>query len=361
MKFAIAKPTLENMLSTLQPFLEKKDATLPTSHILFELKEGVLTLRATDNEIGLSVQTTEYEPQKEGSFTAGGKKILDVVRALNDDQILLEGDGESLQIKQNRSKYKLPAFETSYFPTTNPLFEKLTNQGEVTIDGVKLITALRKIAPAIATNNPKFELNGSLIDVRSSMINIVSTDTKRLAIYKIEQESDKNYSIIIPKKAISEIVKIFSSDLELYYDETNLVIKNKDYLFFTKVINGKFPDYERIIPRELKYSMLLETNKFSDAIKQISALSAEIKITFETGLISFETIQSAEKTEEAKTTFEAEITFESPLTIAVNSKFILDFLTQTQTEQFAIGINEPTTPFILRSESFSTIVMPIIL
>jgi DNA polymerase-3 subunit beta len=193
------------------------------------------------------------------------------------------------------------------------------------------------------------------------MINIVSTDTKRLAIYKIEQESDKNYSIIIPKKAISEIVKIFSSDLELYYDETNLVIKNKDYLFFTKVINGKFPDYERIIPRELKHSMLLETNKFSDAIKQISALSTEIKITFETGLINFETIQSAEKTEEAKTTFEAEITFESPLTIAVNSKFILDFLTQTQTEQFAIGINEPTTPFILRSESFSTIVMPIVL
>jgi DNA polymerase-3 subunit beta len=354
-KFAIAKSTLENLLSTLQPFLEKKDLSSIAAHVLFEAKDGVLTLRATDNEIGLSVRASEFTYENDGAFTVSGKKILDVVRALNDDQISLEGDEETVQIKQRRSKYKLPVLSPTYFPK----FEESDNQGEITIDSQKLILGLRKITPAIATNNPKFELNGALIDVRAGVINVVSTDTKRLALYKIDQNSDKNFPIIVPKKAIAEIVKIFSSNLKLYYDETNLTIKNEDYFFFSKVINGKFPDYERIIPRELRQSFLLDTNQFIDAIRQVSILSAEIKITFETGQISFETLE--ETNEEAKTAIEAEITLENPITIAVNSKFILDFLTQTQSEKFAIGINEPTTPFILRSENFSTIVMPIIL
>ncbi|MDR2153223.1 MAG: DNA polymerase III subunit beta [Helicobacteraceae bacterium] len=355
MKFAIEKPALENLLAAIQPFLEKKDNTLITTHALFEAKDGVLSIRATDNEIGLIVKTTEFDLQSEGEFTANGKKILDVIRALNDDQISLEGDGESLQIKQHRSKYKLPSFDPSLFPT----FNEAENNGEITVDGQKLIQALRKISPSIANGNPKFELNGALIDVRAGQINVVSTDTKRLAIYKIEQNSDKNYPIIIPKKAIAEMTKIFTSDLKLYYDETNLTIKSEDYFFYSRVINGKFPDYERIVPKELKQSLLLNVNKFIDAIRQVSTLSTEIKITFESGLIAFETLN--ESVEEAKTAIEADIAIDAPITIAVNSKFILDFLTHAQSEQFAIGINEPTTPFILRSESFSTIVMPIIL
>ncbi|MDR1450720.1 MAG: DNA polymerase III subunit beta [Helicobacteraceae bacterium] len=355
MKFAISKPTLENMLSALQPFLEKRDNSLITAHILFEAKDETLTLRATDGEIGLSVRTTDFTPQESGAFTANGKKILDVIRALNDDQISLEGGEESSQIKQNRSKYKLPAFNPLLFPE----FESETTDGEITIDGQKLIHALRKISPAIATNNPKFELNGALIDVREGVINVVATDTKRLAIYKLEQNSSKNYPIIVPKKAIAEIVKIFTSNLKLYYDETNLTIKNDDYFFCTKVINGRFPDYERIIPRELKQSFLLGVDKFIGALRQVGTLSNEIKITFVDGIIEFEAL--GDSAEEAKTAIEAEISMKEPIAIAVNGKYILDFLTQTQSEKFAIGINESMTPFILRSESFSTIVMPIAL
>jgi DNA polymerase-3 subunit beta len=354
-KFVIAKAELENTLSTLQPFLEKKDNSLITAHVLFETKNDELKIRATDNEIGLVIKTTEFDLESEGSFTVNGKKILDVVRALNDDQILLEGNAESLQIKQNRSKYKLPSFNPDLFPH----FNMETGDGEVSIDGKKLIQALRKITPAIANANPKFELNGALIDVRASSINVVATDTKRLALYKIEQSSDKNYPIIIPKKAIAEMVKIFTSDLKLYYDETNLTITNDNYFFYTRVINGKFPDYERIVPRELKRSFLFNVNKFIDAIRQVSTLSTEIKITFESGLIRFETLN--ESIEEAKTAIETDISVEDPISIAVNSRFILDFLTQTQSEQFAIGVNDSSSPFILRSENFSTIVMPIIL
>ncbi|MDR2099238.1 MAG: DNA polymerase III subunit beta [Campylobacteraceae bacterium] len=266
-----------------------------------------------------------------------------------------EKDNDSVIIKQMRSKYKLPSFESSMFPE----FEQNPSLNEIIIDSVNLINGLRKITPAISTNNPKFELNGALIDVRNSVINLVSTDTKRLALFKIDQSAEKNLPIILPKKAIAEIQKIFSSNIKLFFDETNLIISNEDYYFFTKVINGKFPDYERIIPRDISNTFILNTEKMIDALKQVSILSPEIKITFEESQISMETIESSN--EEAKTGFEAEIKLENPITLAVNSKFILDFLSQCQSENFEIGIHEPTMPFVLTSDNFSTIIMPIIL
>ncbi|MGE4294211.1 MAG: DNA polymerase III subunit beta [Campylobacterales bacterium] len=355
MKFAITKSTLENMLSTLQPFLEKKDNSQITAHILFQVAPDELVLKATDMEMGLSITCKELIPESFGSFTCHGKKILDIIRILKEGQVTLENDGDNVLIKQNRSKYKLPSFDASTFPN----FPVSENLPKVNIDSQKLITAFKKVSPAIAVNNPKFELNGALIDVRGAVINVVSTDTKRLALYKIEQTADKNLSIIIPKKAISEIQKIFAADLKLYYDETNLIMVSEDYFFFTKVISGKFPDYERIIPRELAHLFTLNTEKMIDAIRQVSILSQEIRITFESGLITFETLQ--QDNEEAKTGFETEATVENPFSVAVNSRFLLDFLGQCGTESFVLGFNEPNMPFQLKSEQFSTIVMPIIL
>lgn len=355
MKFAIVKSTLENMLSTLQPFLEKKDNSQITAHILFEVTPEELILKATDIEMGLSITCKELIPESFGSFTCHGKKILDIIRILKEGQVTLENDGDNVLIKQNRSKYKLPSFDATTFPN----FPANENLPKVNIDSQKLITAFKKVSPAIAVNNPKFELNGALIDVRGAVINVVSTDTKRLALYKIEQTADKNLSIIIPKKAISEIQKIFAADLKLYYDETNLIMVSEGYFFFTKVISGKFPDYERIIPRELAHLFTLNTEKMIDAIRQVSILSQEIRITFETGLITFETLQ--QDNEEAKTGFETEATVENSFSVAVNSRFLLDFLSQCGTESFVLGFNEPNMPFQLKSEQFSTIVMPIIL
>ena len=355
MKFAINKVTLENMLATLQPFLEKKDNSQITAHISFTADADQLILKACDLEMGLSITCKELVLETPGSFTCHGKKVLDIIRILKEGQVTLENDGQQVMIKQGRAKYKLPSFDA----TTYPLFPENETLPKVNIDSQKLISAFKKVSPAIAVNNPKYELNGALIDVRGSVINVVATDTKRLALYKIDQNADKNLSIILPKKAISEIQKIFAHDLKLYYDETNLIISGSDYYFYTKVISGKFPDYERIIPRELTHTFTLSTTKMIDAIRQVSILSPEIRVTFESGQISFETLQ--QDNEEAKTGFETEAQVENPFSIAVNSRFLLDFLSQCGSENFVMGFNEPNTPFQLSSDSFSTIVMPIIL
>lgn len=355
MNFSIEKTALENMLSSLQPFLEKKDSAEITSHIYFDVSDSKLTLKATDYETGLEIIHNEITVTNEGIATCNGKKILDIIRILKNQQVNLYFENNEIHIKQNRSKYKLPSFNAEEFPN----FPSLDELPKIDINSLKLMNGFKKVNPTIATNNPKFELNGALLDIRNSVINIVSTDTRRLAVYKINSDSEKLLSLIIPKKAISEIQKLFSSDIELYYDETNFIIKSNNYYFFTKVINGNFPDYERIIPRELKHNFTLPKTSIIEAIKQVNIITPEIKITFENGKITFESISNENM--EARTELEVNISIIEPFSVAINSRYIIDFLTNIDKDDFKIGFNEPNTPFELTSENFLTIIMPIIL
>ncbi|MBN2897040.1 MAG: DNA polymerase III subunit beta [Campylobacterales bacterium] len=355
MKIVIAKAILENILIHIQPFLEKKDTSQITSHILIEARQNLLVLKATDYEIGLHVQTTQAHIEEVGNVTANGKKLLDIVRILKENDLTLESQHDILHVHQGSSKFKLPTFQSNEFPK----FPSFSETANITIDAQSLVTSLKKITPAADTNNPKFELNGALIDIRNNNINFVATDTRRLALVNIDNSSSRELSIIIPKKAIVEIQKLFFDDISIVYDETYLIIKSQNYNFFTKLINGKFPDYNRIIPKELKHTLKLSKPQIIDSIKQITTISNDMKLTFEANKITFESL--TDDNIEAKTTIECDTSFSAPFHIAVNSRYILDFLSQIQSTQFTIGMNEPNQPFVLQDNNFKTIVMPIVI
>jgi len=355
MKISIAKTILENILIHSQAFLEKKDTSQITSHIFLQTHAGKLLIQATDHEIGLKIETDQLETLSPGSITANGKKLLDIVRILKDDLIVLENVGEMLHIQQGQSNFKLPTFNANEFP----LFPSEDAKPKINLDSAKLISSLKKITPAIDNNNPKFELNGALIDISSNTISIVSTDTRRLALVEIENNSSEELSLIIPKKAIIEIQKLFFNAIEIYYDNTHLIIKSDQYTFFTKLINGKFPDFTRIIPKETNYNLSLPKPLMIDAIKQITTISNDLKITFDNGLITFESL--SEDNIEAKTQIAFETPFNDAFVLAINSKYLLDFLAQINTNEFNVGLNESNLPFIVSSEDFKTIIMPIVI
>lgn len=355
MKISIAKTVLENILIHSQAFLEKKDTSQITSHIYLQTHAGKLLIKATDHEIGLKIETDQVETIAPGSITANGKKLLDIIRILKDEQIILENIGEMLHIQQQQSNFKLPTFNANEFPE----FPGIDSKPKINLDSQKLISSLKKITPAIDNNNPKFELNGALIDISSNMISIVSTDTRRLALVEIENISSEALSLIIPKKAIIEIQKLFFNEIEIFYDNTHLIIKSDQYTFFTKLINGKFPDFSRIIPKETSYNLTLPKAMMIDAIKQITTISNDLKITFENNLISFESL--SEDNIEAKTQIAFNSPFDEAFVLAINSKYLLDFLSQINTNEFTIGLNESNLPFIVSSENFKTIIMPIVI
>ncbi|QSZ40566.1 DNA polymerase III subunit beta [Sulfurimonas aquatica] len=355
MIITISKSIIENILIHAGPFLEKKDTSQITSHIYINASNSTLTIKATDYEIGFLVTTQNVNIEKEGSITANGKKFLDIVRILKDGNINLEVKNDMLHISQAHSNFKLPTFSFNDFPE----FPSYEGKARISIESHTLIESLKKITPAIDTNNPKFELNGALIDIKTDSINFASTDTRRLAIVTINNESENELSIIIPKKAIIEIQKLFFDNIELYYDDTNLIIHSEQYTFFTKLINGKFPEYSRIIPKEIKNSLILPKALMIDSIKQITTISTDVKITFLNELITFESL--SDDNIEAKTEISHSTGFNEPFSIAINSKYLLDFLNSINSSEFNIGLNEGNLPFILNDENFKTVVMPIVI
>ncbi len=354
MKLQIQKGLLEQVLSQMQPFLEKKDISQITSHIYLEATDQLI-LKATDYETGLKTTLTDLQIIQTGQATANGKKLLDIVRILKEDLVTLQTKESTLHIYQGHSKFKLPMFDPKEYPSF-PSTEALP---QINVPSNAFVASLKKISPAIDTNNPKFELNGALIDIKQTHINFVATDTRRLALVRLNQSMNEEFHLIIPKKAIMEIQKLFLENLFIFYDQTYLIIKSGGYFFFTKLINGKFPDYERILPKELRYILTLPKDKMIEAIKQITIVSNEILLSFFPDKILFKSL--SEENIEAQTELEIQTPFTEEFIMAVNSRYILDFLANMEGEIFQMGINGKELPFELKEDNFITIVMPIMI
>jgi len=354
MKIKAQKQIIESILINLQPFLEKKDASQITSHIFFSTQNNNCIIKATDSEIGLQIITKNIEIEEEGSFTANGKKLLDIIRILKDDLITLEILDNILIIKQKNSKFKLPTFDA----TSYPKFPTIEDKPQISLDSLALIQNLKKISPAIDTNNPKFELNAALINIRKETTDLVGTDTRRLAIASIPGNNEKELSIMVPKKAILEIQKLFLDEIQIHYDETNLIISNENYFFYTRLINGKYPDYQRIIPASTKQQILLPKKDMIDAIKMITTISQDIKITLLSHAIIFNSL-SADNVE-AKTEIEINTGLDEKFELSFNSRYLLDFISQINKNEFTIEFNESSLPFVVKDDNFITIIMPIV-
>ncbi|MEA3553306.1 MAG: DNA polymerase III subunit beta [Campylobacterota bacterium] len=354
MKFTISKNIIENIVSSMQPFLNKKDSSSITSHIYLEVINSDLIIKSTDYEMGCQAHVSDIKDIIDGKATVNGSNFLNIIRRLKDDDIIFEVIDNNLNIKQKRSNFKLPMYEANEYPS----FPQLEDLKSLNINTISLINSIKKITPSIDNNNPKFELNGALIDIKAQKINFVATDTRRLAVSHLENFSNEELQIIIPKKAIIEIQKLFLDEASVKYDDTNLVVSNNNYTFFTKLINGKFPDYERIIPKSLKYNFSLSKASLIEAIKLVTSIESKIKVTFNSDAIIFE---SLDDDSESKTQIDSNLNIEESFYIAVNSKYILDFLSSTNNENINVGFNESNLPFYLEDDNFITIVMPIVL
>ncbi|MGP1485424.1 MAG: DNA polymerase III subunit beta [Campylobacter sp.] len=353
MKAVINKNALESIVTNTNPYLEKRDLSAITSHICISAKDGIFNIKATDHEIGLSYKLQNVKIMDEGEATANGKKLLDIIRSLKDEEVTLETVNNYLYIKQKNSKYKLPMYKFEDFPK----FPNVEGKNKFEVDAVMFGRSLKKILPSIDGNNPKFELNGAFIDIKQDYINIVGTDTKRLSLFKLETQTQSEFSLIIPKKAISEIQKLFFDKIEIYYDENTLIAQSQNFEFFTKLINGKFPDYNRVIPQEIKKRLKLNRDKMIEGIKTISIISDSMKIIFAPSTITFESI--VEDNSEAKTVVDFQTGLDEEISIGIKNRFLLDFLTNIEESEFELGFNDSNLAFTVSSNELKTVIMPI--
>ncbi|MBF7044075.1 DNA polymerase III subunit beta [Campylobacter volucris] len=355
MKISINKNTLESAIVLTNSYVDKKDSSNIASHLLFEVIEDKLIIRASDYEIGINYKIKKIKVENAGFATANAKSILDIIKSLNNEDVVLETIENFLFIRQKGTKYKLPMFNYEDFPN----FPSIEGKDKFDIDSSDLSRSLKKILPAVDTNNPKYSLNGALLDIKTTHINFVGTDTKRLAIFTLNKTNEKELNLCIPKKAILEMQKIFFEKIEIYYDENILIAKNDNFEFFTKLINDKFPDYERVIPKNITKEFIFKTEDFSDALKKINVITEKMKLNFHKNKLVFEGISLDNM--EAKTELDIELDIEEEFNLCIKNKFITDFLNSIESETFKLSINEPHMAFLVSSEELQTVIMPVIL
>ena len=348
MHIKIQKPVFESIVNQVVPFTEKKDNTQITSHVLI-IADDDLILKATDKEIGIKIKT-QAEILEKGKVTINAKKLNDIIKALQNKEIEIKTEGDNIIIHQDTSIYKLSTFNADEFPE----FPNPNDLNRLEIENEEFIDAIKKIFPVIDNNNPKYELNGALFDIKEKT-NFVSTDTRRLAVY-YSNGKGKEAKIIVPKRSISEIKRIFNEEMKIFYDDVYLILKNENILFFTKLINGTYPAYEKIIPQNFKYEITLPKNEFLSHLRQISIISNEVKITIKKDSIIFESF--SDETIQAKTSFSINTDIDE-FKFAVNSKYLIDFLNNINSDNFILCLNEPNIPFALKENNFITIVMPL--
>lgn len=370
MKITINKSTIESVVSSIQPFIEKRDTSEITACVLLQVQNGELRLRATDREIGIIAKIECESAEGDDNLAVNGKKFLDSLKSLKDENITLEkkdyGEkGEKLEIKQGKSVIKLPSFIGDNFPE----FPENYQNSKLNIDSKNLIDSLKRLIPVIEINNPRTEYRNALIDIKEYKFNFVATDTKRLEVISFDSQSVDKMNFMFPKKAIMEVQKLFAEDSNIYFNDKNIIIENEKFTFWTKIPNGNFIDYEKVIPKDIKYRVHIDKDKITEALKIINSVWFLSRLTFKKDSVLFEVVYSDKDFEAtAEIDLDAELNKEfieklgdDSFSITLNSKHILDFVAHINTQTFEFGINENLhSASTLKSDNFLLTFMPIL-
>jgi len=152
--------------------------------------------------------------------------------------------------------------------------------------------------------------------------------------------------------------KLFFDEMKIFYDENIMIVQSENFIFWTKLINGKYPDYQRIIPTQTKYQLVINKDKMIEHLRRISIVSPQMQITFSNDSINFESLN--DDGGKGKTKIDFICNLPESISLNINSKYVLDFLANIDESEFTLEYNDSTMPFLLTSKNFKTIIMPII-
>lgn len=278
-----------------------------------------------------------------------GKKLLTTLKAAKTDEVVIELHAEHIIVKSGRSKIKIETLAN-----TQDINIATGNGSSFNISSK--IGQFEQILHSVDTNNPKLELNGVLVQVNNGVFNIVGTDTRRLAA--ITSETDiENTSIIVPKSSINNIVKLFGGfDVSAEIDDSTLNVYTESVLFQTKLINGKYPEWQRIMPQSFSQTLMIGRARLTELVKEASLFEQQIKITIKDSKILLEDFEGSTKVEDVFGDANTNIKF------GINAKSILDFLGSFDEEKVQIGFNGANLPVMLiANPSYREVVMPIVM
>ena len=363
----IEKTEKETILKPLQVVIgivERKQTLPILSNVLIEKEPGIIRFTATDLEIQI---TTSIESKtndgKTAAITVGGKKIQEILRVLPDQsKISIEAKENKAQIKSSKSRFSLQTLPAQDFP-------KLSNQLEgakkISLSQLALKKLLLSVQYAMAQQDVRYYLNGVLLIIDGDKLKAVATDGHRLAFNAgvIEGKHQKQ-EIILPRKAILELCKLLNDSeelIDLQFSQQQVKASFSGITLITKVIEGKFPDYERVIP---KYDNHLEMNRIAiqQALQRAAILSNEKfrGVRFVLTEKNLSVISSNSEQEEAQEEMETDYHGEA-IDIGFNVNYLMDGLNNITSETAIFSFGDPNSSILITTpdnDEFRYVVMP---
>lgn len=329
MRFQIQREPLLRPLQAVVGVVEKRQTLPVLANLLVAVSPGRVSFTGTDLQLEM-VASAEAETEGEGEITIPARKFFDIVKALPDGaSIRCEQQGDRVTVRAGRSRFVLATLPASEFPVV----EAKESADRLTVPQAVLKELIDRVSFAMAVQDVRFYLNGMLFDLRGSLLRAVATDGHRLALCEaeIEREADSaDRQILLPRKAVNELQRLLETvddAVELELGRSHVRIRRPDLVFTSNLIDGRFPDYDAVMPIGADKEVRVAREDLREALGRAAILSNEkyrgVRVEVAPGQIRI-VAHNAEQ-EEAVEELPAESSADG-LQISFNVTYVLDAL-----------------------------------
>jgi DNA polymerase-3 subunit beta len=350
MKFSASRESLLEPLQAVIGVVERRQTMPVLSNILLNVddKTGV-SITATDLEVEL-VASVAVDVEKGGEVTVPGRKLLDICRALPDGATVnISLSGEKVTVRSGRSRFTLSTLPAAEFPTV----EDIKAQQKISVPQSLLRRLIEKTQFSMANQDVRYYLNGMLLEVAGNILRSVATDGHRLAMCELIMDGADSapQQVILPRKGVLELHRLIGDEGEctLEIGSNHLRVSLDGIRLTSKLIDGRFPDYERVIPKESDAPMLADRTQLADCLNRIRILANEkykgVRVELKPGSV---TVQ-AHNPEQEEAEEEIEVQYDGPaMEIGFNVEYLIAALRALDAESARLEFRDSASSCLIQ-------------
>ena len=354
MKFNVNQHDLQTALSYCQGVIEKR-STLPIlSNVLLDASNSQLTITATDLDLIFVHQIKDIEVIEEGKTTTVSSTIYDIVRKFSSGKKinLSQSDTNKLQIESEKSNFNLNCLSPSEFPLTDENF----NDNEFYINSKSLLKLLNKCKFSISNDETRHYLSGiyfhqTEVDDKN-YLTTVATDSHRMSISKIRLDKKINFEpIILPKKTIFQLVSLldnYDGEVKISNVKSKIKFELKNSILISKLIDGKFPNYIQVIPKNNQKKLEIDLKLFLNSVDRVASVSLDKKDGVKFNLSKDVLNLTVNNTNSGDGNENLSVKFDHELEISFNSRYLIDVASQLDGEKIEIFFNDTGSPALIK-------------
>jgi DNA polymerase-3 subunit beta len=372
MELVVRKTDLLRELQLFQGIVERKNTIPILANVLIEANGDRVRLIATDLEVGLRSQCAA-SVGKSGSLTLPAKKLYEIIKALPETDVRIEEDKNGVKVAADRFDSRMQTLPREDFPT----LPEGTGTYSATLPRDVLKQMVAKTQFAITGEDTRYFLNGALFIQRPESMSLVSTDGHRLALITVPREKTKikgkgddasaEERVILPRKTLLELGRLLAEgegDIQYERGENHLFFEVGGRLLISRMIDGQFPAFERVIPKSNDKRVEFDRDRLTSAVKRVALLSNErsraVKVLIDKGKV--EIASSSPEFGEAKEVLIVDYDG-TPVTICFNAQYVLDFLSVVETDSVGLEFKDEMsqavmTPVGAEGYEYTYVIMP---